>query len=92
MSSYISAHNLLTLPVYTASGTALGRVVDAELDPEDLHVERLKVQPGGLTGLLHEHFLIHRTQIIRIEEKRIIVDDTMTPKHEPSKQASADPA
>jgi len=88
MSPYVSARNLLTLPVYTESGTVLGHVVDVELDPEDLHVERLRVQPGGLTGLLHDELLIHRTQIIRIEDKRVVVDDTMTPKAESSKQPS----
>ena len=91
MSSYISAHNLLSLPVYTESGIALGRVVDAELDLEDLHVERIRVQPGGLTGLLHDELLIHRTQIIRIEEKRVVVEDTVTPKTASAKQPSADP-
>jgi len=92
MLPYISAHNLLTLPVYTESGTILGRIVDVELDPEDLHVERFRVQPGGLKGFLQEEFLIHRTQVIRIEDKRVIVDDTMTPKTVSSKQPTADPA
>lgn len=85
-------HEIAKLPVYTESGVALGRVVDIEYDAEDLRIERLHVQPSGLTSLLREPLIIHRSQIVKILTEKIIVDDTTTPKTEPANQTSADPA
>ena len=91
MSAYISTQEILKLPVYTELGTSLGRVVDIDCDTEDLRVERLHVQSFGLTGLFHEALIIHRSQIVRILPKKIIVDDAVVQKTEPANQTSADP-
>jgi|GEM_PF-3389294 len=89
MPSNLSVQKLLKLPVVTVSGTALGRVSDIELDKEDMRLERLCVQPAGITGLLKEPLLIHRSQIIHILADKIIVEDTLTPKPQPADQVTA---
>ena len=59
--------------VETQSGVYVGKVADLILDIDQYSIVQLKVS----RAFKREHLLIHPGQIKRIEEKRIIVVDTL---------------
>lgn len=62
--------------VYSESGQHLGRVEDATLDMTLAVLKKLYVKPLFLVGILKEQQLIDASQIVKIEEKKIIVRDS----------------
>jgi len=62
--------------VYSESGQHLGRVEDATLDMTLAVLKKLYVKPLFLAGILKEQQLIDASQIVKIEEKKIIVRDS----------------
>jgi sporulation protein YlmC with PRC-barrel domain len=67
---------ILGLPVHTRSNQYLGKVTDFEIDPETHFIEQYIVQsPNFLKRLWQKSLLIHRSQIISLTEKNMVVDD-----------------
>lgn len=67
---------LKKLRVETVLGIYLGRVRDIELDAESHLVVRYIVKKWTNSA----EYLIHRNQIVRIEEKRMVVEDAVIPR------------
>ena len=68
----ISLKQLKKCSVETTSGIVLGHVVDVEMETEgqtvmNYHVRRFPVGGDG--------YIISRNQVVRFEEKKLIVDD-----------------
>lgn len=72
--SQLSLESILHLPVTTQSGTYVGRVVDILLDHDQLRIEQFVVRKQRL-AVLSKELLIHRNQVISINEEKMIVDD-----------------
>ena len=73
-----TAH-IVNLPVETRTGQYLGRVRSVEIDRVAGTVLRLYVRPSWLKRLWYPQFIIHRNQIVRITENKVVVEDTVTP-------------
>lgn len=71
---YINLHTLLHLPVYTQSGTHLGKVHDVKLDVESHSVKQYIVRGGFLSK---GEYLIGPAQVIAITEEKMIVKDNV---------------
>lgn len=69
--------------VYSESGQHLGRVEDATLDMTLAVLKKLYVKPLFLAGILKEQQLIDASQIVKIEEKKIIVRDSKIKEKSP---------
>lgn len=65
---------LKQLRVETVLGTYLGRVRDIELDAESHLVVRYIVKKWAKG----QEYRIHRNQVVRIEEKRMVVEDVVS--------------
>ncbi|MBI4262521.1 PRC-barrel domain-containing protein [Candidatus Uhrbacteria bacterium] len=73
---YITAHQLLGLPVETQAGEKLGKVVDIEIDVESHLVQKYHVKSGSvITGLFHNVLLVDRTEVIVITKEKMTVED-----------------
>lgn len=70
----INLQKLLRLPVYTESGTKLGRIFDLELEVESHGVARYLVKPSFFSARI---FLIQVSQIKEITSDRVVVDDAV---------------
>ncbi len=70
---------LKKMSVQTLSGTVLGKVSDMVFDTEGQHIIQYTVRSGTLST---EELLISRDQVVRFEEKKMIVYDTAAKKKE----------
>lgn len=70
---------LKKMAVETLSGTTLGKVHDIIFDTEGQNIIQYMVKPGTLSK---EEFLISRDQVVRFEEKKMVVYDTAVKKKE----------
>lgn len=68
--------NLIGLSVTDQSGRRLGKVKDYSLDSNTFIIQQLNVARGALKSLSDTELLIHRSQIIEINDKSIIVRTT----------------
>lgn len=67
---------LRNLPVETASGQRLGRVVGFEFDPDTHMIVTFIVRPSVLASpLTRSELLINRSQVISITRERMVVED-----------------
>jgi sporulation protein YlmC with PRC-barrel domain len=73
----LSLHDILNMPVYTRMGQYLGRVVDAVIDTDEQRIVQIAVRQKGLTGLVKNNLLIHREQMVSIQEDKIVVEDSV---------------
>jgi len=76
----IEAQKLIGLPVYTKSGTHLGKVDDLEIDIDDQTVVNYRVETRDilkLKNLFAGKLLIHREQIVSITSQKVVVDDAV---------------
>lgn len=64
---------LINLPVYDDQGSKLGKVSDYTLDVESFVIQQLNVQRGFFKSLNETGLLIHRSQIVEINDTRIVV-------------------
>jgi sporulation protein YlmC with PRC-barrel domain len=71
---YINEQKLIHLPVFTQSGEKLGHVVDIEIDLEAHMIRKYMVG----TRFRKETYLITPAQIVKIDDKQIIVEDTVS--------------
>jgi len=69
--SYITSKQLIGLPVYTESGTYLGKVADFEIDAATQGVLRYIVKGK----IFAEKLIIAATQVVSLGPDRIIVRD-----------------
>lgn len=70
---FINLRQLSRLPVYTESGTKLGRVFDLELDAETQIVKRYLVRPNFFSA---KNFLIQNSQVKEIKSDCLVVYDS----------------
>ena len=71
---FINVKRLIHLPVFTESGTKLGKIFDVSLDAETHAVREYLVRHlpfGGHT------YIIKPAQVIRITAERVVVDDAI---------------
>ena len=61
--------------VVTKKGTKLGRVIDYTLDPSDFQIHQLIVQRPPLKALMDPELVISTKQVVKINDKEIIVKD-----------------
>ncbi len=72
----LSSGQLIGLKVKTQSGLALGRIKDFEVEAETGQIIRYVVADGGwLPKLLNQDLLVDKSQIVRITEEEMIVED-----------------
>lgn len=81
----IRKKDLLSLPVETVSGVALGRVVDIEIDTElhnvQMYIVRRHILPNPLavdTNILR----IHPRQVRSLTAEKMVVDDAVISEEE----------
>lgn len=70
---FINLQKLLRLPVYTESGTKLGRIFDLELDAAAQTIMRYLVRSNFLSV---KYFLIAGAQVKEIKNDRVVVYDS----------------
>lgn len=75
----ISSSDILNLPVFTVSGQHLGRVssFDVEAENDLMVVVRYYVRTGLIKGLWHEQLIIHKSQIVSIDNEKMVVEDSV---------------
>lgn len=74
----LSCKKVIGLPVKTKSGQYLGRVIDFEIDSLSQTIEKYFVKCRGLIGgLFEEKLIIHKNQVISINDEVIVVDETV---------------
>lgn len=71
---FINLQKLLRLPVYTESGTKLGRIFDLELDAAAQTIIRYLVRSNFLSA---KSFLIAGAQVKEIKNDRVVVYDAV---------------
>ena len=72
----LDAKTLLKLPVYTKSGTHLGKVAGFEFEQESQMIVRWRVRPKGVAAqLVGGELAIGREQVISITDEKMTVDD-----------------
>lgn len=74
----ISLRQLKKTRVETVSGVMLGHVVDIEMDTEGQMVVNYHVRRALLGG---GTLLISRNQVVRFEEEKVIVDDSVAKEY-----------
>jgi sporulation protein YlmC with PRC-barrel domain len=70
---YINEQTLIRLPVFTKSGDKLGHIIDIEIDLENHQVRKYFVGALFQKGT----YLIGPSQILKITDEKIIVEDTV---------------
>lgn len=75
----LSFKQLKKMTVETISGTKLGKVEDLILDIDGQVVVQYEVKHTGISG---GDYSIHRDQVVKFEENKMIVYDTVLHKKE----------
>ena len=68
--------NLIGLVVIDQSKHRLGKVNNYSLDTSSFMIQQLNVSRGGLKSLSETELLVHRSQIVEINDRAIIVRST----------------
>ncbi len=77
----LNSRQLLGLPVTTKSGQDLGKVGSFDVDADTGQVQTFHVKTRGLVkGLLEEELLVAWSQVIEINEDRMVVADASVPQ------------
>ncbi len=72
----ITGKKLIGLPVETNSGKLLGKIFDFELEIDSQHILRYYVKGGSIfKELFVDELIIHYSQVIFIDDKKMIVSD-----------------
>ena len=67
---------IINLPVYTQSGSYLGRVVDLEIDSSTGRVEKYFVKSHNfLKNLFQRRLIISADQVLSVSKEKIVVRD-----------------
>lgn len=75
----MSLKQLKKMTVETLSGTKLGKVQDIIFDIDGQVVVQYEVKHTGIGGI---DYVVHRDQVVKFEEKKMIVYDTVIKKKE----------
>ena len=86
----LSRKQLFTLVATTLGGVRIGRVVDIELDTVAQNVVAYHVRPFWRVPTTSPLLLIKRSQVVRITETELIVEDALLPIREPVARKNAD--
>ncbi len=70
---------LKKMMVETVSGTKLGKIQDLIVDIDGQVIVQYEVKHTGMSG---ENYCIHRDQVVRFEEKKMLVYDSVLMKKE----------
>jgi uncharacterized protein YrrD len=70
--------NLIGLSVIDESKRKLGKIDDYSLDSSSFIIEQLNVRRRGIRSLTETGLLIHRSQIVEINNTQIVVKSTAT--------------
>ncbi len=82
----IAKKQLLNLRVITVKGFTIGRVFDLSFDTESQSVIQYEVHSSWIASLKltplpsRQSFLIHRDQVIRMNDKELVVQDGAIPE------------
>lgn len=69
---------LKNLPVYTKSGSFLGKIKEAEMDSETQQIIKYFVRSGNpLKNVLAKELLISSSQVISLSQEKMVVDDNI---------------
>ncbi len=69
---------LIGLEVETKNGHPLGKLASFEIDVDSHHIITYKVKHRGLVeGLFKDYLFIRRSQVISIDEEKMIVEDNI---------------
>lgn len=86
----LQARDLHHLPVETARGIAVGRLIDWEIDTETQAIRTYHVQSKTrVPGLYGNTLLIDRQQVISITNEKMVVDDLAVTEAEAEKRLDA---
>lgn len=80
---------IIGLPVETKSGERLGKIASFNLDSASQTIYQYQVNPLGLSNLFAKELLIHRHQVISLDDKKMIVDDLVSAKLASPKNVTA---
>ncbi len=70
--------SLLNLPVFAQSNQSLGKISGFEIDPDSQSILKYYIKPHKLIkALLSEQLIIHRSQVISIDKKKMVVEDAV---------------
>ena len=76
MKSVIDIHfDLIGKSVVTENSKRLGKIADYAVDESSYYIQKLYVNPSLLKGITNEQFIIDRSQIVEITNKKIIIQD-----------------
>lgn len=80
----------LRLPVKTESGQVLGQVVDITIDPDTQAIISYTVKSSRLMpNIVQSPLIIHRSQVISIDDKQLVVEDGTMKAAAPNAQPEA---
>ncbi|MEK7652916.1 MAG: PRC-barrel domain-containing protein [Patescibacteria group bacterium] len=73
-----SNQKIIGLVVKTKTGQFLGHVKDLEIQTESFQVAKFIISPSAITKkILGDDLIIDSSQVIEINEKEIVVEDTL---------------
>lgn len=84
----MNLRQLKKMNVETVSGVKLGRVCDVVFETDGQSVLQYEVSKCCLLGKKH---LVNRVQIVRFEEKKMVVEDTVSHVEAKSEKISVEP-
>ena len=74
---------LIGKPVINTDKQKLGKIEDYSVDTGSFMIQQLNVKRGILRGITETSLLVHRTQIVEINDDAIIIKSTKKKLHEP---------
>lgn len=74
--------DIMRCTVYDKSGKKLGRVNDFSFDPGSYTVQQIYIKESLLKSLTSTSHIIHRSQIVSIDNQKIIVDSPTVTAHD----------
>lgn len=81
-------YKIIGLPVYTQSGTFLGEVVDFEMSDSNQITKYFVKSKNPIKNLLQGRLEISANQVISIDDKKMVVEDTFKKIKEPELRPS----
>ncbi|MFA5954278.1 MAG: PRC-barrel domain-containing protein [Patescibacteria group bacterium] len=75
----INSSKLLGLRVETKSGTHLGSIQSFDVAVDEQTVLCYYVRPTALVALFSKNILVSSSQVVSIDEKKMVVDDAVVP-------------
>lgn len=77
--TFIDAKKIIGNKVFSQSGVYLGKVIDFRINISEQNIVKYYVS-GDFFSLIKKPLIIDASQVVKIEEDKIIVDDAVIPK------------